>query len=69
MKSEGLSRVFSNTMVQKHQFFGNNDHAGARKFGEMGTWSWSSGDSFEALRCSLEVGEVCVENLCPVWAP
>lgn len=39
-------------------------HEGGTESGEMVPWSWSSGDSFEALRCSLELREMFVENLC-----
>ena len=55
LQSEGLSRVFSNTTVQKHQFFGaqlsswSNSH--------IHTWMWKTGKTIALTRWTF-VGKV-----------
>jgi len=57
LKSKGLSRVFSNTIVQKHQFFGIQPnplslvlHSGPPKFGKL---SFASEQMQSLFLCSL----------------
>ena len=40
LQSKGLSRVFSNTTVQKHQFFGTNKKAECRRIDAFELWCW-----------------------------
>ena len=47
LQSKGLSRVFSNTTVQKHQFFGTRVHHEKRWTGKNTSWNQDCGEKYQ----------------------